>query len=71
METQSKEYQLMNDRDVSRITAMSQSWVRRQRMMRRQGLEHVFDIDPVMLGSSPRYRQSDVDSWLSRLGGNQ
>lgn len=56
---------LVRDNDIARLAAMSQSWVRKQRMFRRRGLDHVLDIDPVMLGSSPRYRLADVLAWLA------
>jgi predicted DNA-binding transcriptional regulator AlpA len=57
--------QLIRDKDVARLAAMSNSWVRKQRMYRRRGLAHVLTIDPVMIGSVPRYRLSDVEAWLA------
>jgi predicted DNA-binding transcriptional regulator AlpA len=56
---------LLRDSEISRLTSMSQSWVRKQRMYRRRGLDHVLKIDPVMIGPCPRYRISDVDAWLA------
>ena len=38
--------------------------VRNQRFKRRRGLDHWLHIDPVMFGSLPRYRKSDVIAWL-------
>ena len=46
---------------------MSRGWVRKQRFNRRHGLPHVFDIDPVMIGSVPRYRLEDVRAWIEAL----
>jgi hypothetical protein len=44
---------------------MSKSWIRKQRMYRRRGVDHVLAIDPVMIGSVPRYRLVDVEEWLA------
>ena len=60
--------QLVNDAEIARLLCMSRSWVRKQRFNRRRGLLHVFDIDPVMIGSVPRYRLEDVRAWISALG---
>ena len=56
---------LVRDSYIAELASMSQSWVRKQRMFRRRGLDHVLNIDPVMLGSSPRYRLADVLAWLT------
>jgi predicted DNA-binding transcriptional regulator AlpA len=56
---------LVRDAHIAELAAMSQSWVRKQRMFRRRGLDHVLDIDPVMIGSSPRYRLADIEGWLA------
>jgi predicted DNA-binding transcriptional regulator AlpA len=58
---------LVRDADIAQRIAMSQSWLRKQRMLRRQGEEHVFAVDPVMIGSSPRYRAEEVDAWLAGI----
>ena len=60
--------QLMKDAEVAHLLAMSQSWVKGQRFKRRHGLTHVFDIDPVMVASKPRYRRAEVLNWLKRRG---
>ncbi len=57
--------QLVNDVEIARLLSVSRSWVRKQRFLRRHGLPHVFDIDPVMIGSLPRYRLEDVRAWIS------
>jgi len=59
------EVQLIRDRDVARLLSMSCSWVRKQRMLRRGDEPHVLAIDPVLIGSTPRYRVSDVEAWLA------
>lgn len=59
---------LLNDKEISQRLSMSLSWVRQQRWKRRQGQDHVFGVDPVMLGASPRYRQSEVTQWMESLG---
>jgi predicted DNA-binding transcriptional regulator AlpA len=56
---------LIRDADIARLTSMSKSWVRKQRMNRRRGLPHVLTIDPVRIGSVPRYRLNDVEAWLA------
>ena len=33
-------------------------------MYRRAGLTHALTIDPIMIGSRPRYRLADVEAWL-------
>jgi hypothetical protein len=57
----------LNDADVAIWLRVSLSWVRVQRCKRRHGLAHKFDIDPVMIGSMPRYRQEDVIAWINNL----
>ena len=59
---------LVDDAYVAKRLSISHSWVRKQRFLRRRGLSHVFDIDPVMIGSVPRYRLEDVLAWISALG---
>lgn len=62
---------LIDDRQVSKITSMSISWPRQERFKRRQNHPHVFTIDPIMVGSSPRYRLSDVREWLLSLNSEE
>ncbi len=64
---------LLCDKEVAAIVGMSPSWVRVQRFKRKSGTEHSFTVDPVFIGSSPRYKQEDIQIWLSTLnngGGN-
>lgn len=56
-----------SDREIASQLRMSVSWVRKQRWLRRHGDDHVFTVDPVMIGKTPRYRQGDVLSWIEGL----
>ena len=56
---------LVDDAYIAKLLSMSRSFIRKQRFLRRRGLPHVFDIDPVMIGSSPRYPLEDVDAWIN------
>ena len=58
---------LVGDTKLASLLAMSNSWVRVERHKRRKGLPHVLNIDPVMIGSSPRYRTEDVEEFISGL----
>jgi hypothetical protein len=59
---------LCADNDLASLLRMSRSWVRKQRMLRRAGLPHVLTIDPIMIGSCPRYRLADIKTWLEAQG---
>lgn len=63
---------LLCDKDVAILVSMSPSWVRVQRFKRKAGIEHSFTVDPVFIGSSPRYKPEDILNWISSLssGGN-
>ena len=58
---------LIGDRAVASKLSMSQSWVRGQRHLRKRELPHTLEIDPVMIGSSPRYLISDVEAFIESL----
>jgi hypothetical protein len=58
---------LLNDADIALTLSMSRSWVRGQRSDRKHGLPHTLKIDPVMIGSSPRYLVSDVEGFIEGL----
>ena len=62
---------LLADADIANHLRVSRSWVRKQRFNRRHDLPHVLDIDPVMIGSLPRYRASDMTRWLAKLTGGR
>ena len=55
---------LLNDRAISAMLCISQSWVRKQRWLRRKGDPHIFTIEPIFIGTAPRYRADDVVGWL-------
>lgn len=57
---------LIGDAEIASLLSMSRSWVRKERFNRRHGVPHFFDIDPVYIGSSPRYRTNDVVKWMER-----
>ena len=60
------ENKLVNDLDIAGLLSISRSWVRKERFSRRHGKPHVFDVDPVLIGTSPRYRMVDVLAWIER-----
>jgi hypothetical protein len=43
---------------------MKPGTIRSQRWKRKHGQPHWLNIDPVMIGSKPRYRRSDAIAWL-------
>ena len=65
----SKTTTLWSDKDIASELRMSASWVRKQRWLRRRGEDHVFRVDPVMIGKTPRYRHGDVQNWIEGLEG--
>ena len=58
---------LVGDTTLASLLAMSNSWVRVERHKRRNGLPHTLNIDPVMIGTSPRYRIEDVEAFIKGL----
>ena len=58
---------LISDADIAGMLGMSRSWVRKERFNRRRHLPHTLTIDPVMIGSAPRYRRSEVMDWVASL----
>jgi predicted DNA-binding transcriptional regulator AlpA len=63
---QTSPHQLVSDGRVAQLLAMSKSWVRKERFNRRHGLPHTFNLEPIMIGTAPRYRLSDVLNWIQR-----
>jgi len=55
---------LLDDTEISQSLGVSKSWMRGQRHKRRHGLPHYLTIDPVMIGSMPRYRAEDFAAWI-------
>ena len=60
-------FDLLGDKEIAEKVKLTTSWVRKQRLMRRQGKKHSFTVDPVMVGNVPRYRQEEVQSWIEML----
>lgn len=57
----------LSDKEIAKILGLSAAWCRRQRHLRAKGEKHVLIIDPVYVGTSPRYRSSEVRAWLESL----
>ena len=57
----------LNDTDVAAALNLSRSWVRKQRWLRRHRMDPVFELDPVMIGSIPRYRKDEFQAWMEGL----
>ena len=55
---------LVDDAYIAKQLSFSRGWVRKQRFNRRHGKPHNFDIDPVRIGKSTRYRIEDVLAWI-------
>ena len=55
---------LIDRNEVARLTSMSYSWVGVQRKKRRDGESHQFDVEPIYVGKSVRYRLGDVMDWI-------
>lgn len=56
-----------SDKEIASQLRMSVSWVRKQRWLRRRGEDHVFTVDPILIGATPRYKQTDVLGWIESL----
>ena len=54
----------VDDQWIAERIGMKVSTIRSQRFKRRHGLPHWLDLDPVMIGSKPRYRLSKALDWL-------
>lgn len=59
---------LLTDKDIAHMFGMSASWVRQERFKRRNGQDHTFTVDPVMIGRCPRYKAKEVHQWMDSLG---
>ena len=59
----------MKDSEVAGLFGVSLSWVRGQRFKKNHGQDHIFNIEPVYIGSMPRYRQQDVFDWMENISG--
>ena len=57
----------LSDKEIAFELRMSRSWVRKQRWLRRCGEDHVFTVDPILIGNTPRYRRDEVEAWINGL----
>ena len=57
---------LKDDAWVADLVDMKVPTIRSQRHKRKHGQKHWFQVDPVYIGSKPRYRPSEVFAWLKR-----
>jgi len=58
---------LLSDADVSQMLRMSRSWVRKERFNRKHGFPHTLNIEPVFIGSVPRYPEEEVFTWIENI----
>ena len=58
---------LLSDEQVASLLNLSVAWLRKQRHLRKKGEGHVFAVEPVFVGSKPRYRAAEVHAWLNSL----
>ena len=59
----------VDDKWLAKRTCLKEATFRAQRFKRRHSLPHWLNIDPVMIGSKPRYRLSDALAWLAKREG--
>ena len=55
---------LIDDAYIAQHLRVSRGWVRTQRFRRRHALSHVFNVDPIYIGSLPRYFLQEVLAWV-------
>jgi hypothetical protein len=58
---------LISDARIAGLLSVSRSWVRKERFNRRHGLPHTLSIDPIMIGSLPRYKYADILQWIETI----
>jgi len=61
---------LIDDAAVAKILCMAPATIRVQRFRRRSALPHWLTVDPIYIGSRPRYRQQDIAGWLETCSGS-
>lgn len=57
----------LNDRAIAHRMGFSPGWVRLERFRRRHGQPHTLQIDPIIVGTKPRYLAEDVDALIEGL----
>lgn len=58
---------LVDDKTIAKTLRVSRSCIRGQRHKRFHGEDHWLDLEPVMVGSLPRYRIKDVEAFMAGL----
>ena len=58
---------LLDDIGLGEIADMAPATFRVQRHLRRTGKPHWFNVDPIYVGSSPRYLPEEVTDFFNRL----
>ncbi|PZO78697.1 MAG: hypothetical protein DI626_11835 [Micavibrio aeruginosavorus] len=61
----------LKDKEIANDLGMSVSWVRVQRHLRVKGLAHVFEVEPVYIGRSPRYPREAYEAWKTGMKGGE
>lgn len=59
--------EFLTDMDIAQVLGVSPNSIRVQRHYRRKGVDHYLKIDPVMIGSLPRYRREDFNALVEEL----
>jgi hypothetical protein len=62
-----KEVAFLSDLQIGKLLGFSGEWVRQQRYFRRHGKKHSLQIDPIYIGTKPRYRATEIFAWIERL----
>lgn len=55
------------DKQIARLLNLSPSWVRGQRLKRRQGQPHILTLDPRSIGGAVRYVASEVEAFIAAI----
>jgi len=58
---------LVDDKWIAEQLRLSPATIRVQRYLRRHGAPHWLQLDPVLVGTVPRYRRADVVAWINSL----
>ena len=60
-----RDFRLLCDREVAALLGVKEGTIRKQRCDRRHDRPHWFTLDPVMIGTAPRYWEAEFEAWLS------
>jgi hypothetical protein len=53
------------DAEIAERLRLKPGTIRKERYNRRHGLPHWFTVDPIMIGSMPRYKASEFEDCLA------